>query len=48
MVNLTTGHVLKSMAYDEPSVFMRNSKTSIIFMASVNGEVEELKPLRRQ
>ncbi|MHB1767412.1 MAG: outer membrane protein assembly factor BamB family protein [Phycisphaerae bacterium] len=48
VVNLTTGHVLKSMAYDEPSVFMRNSKTSIIFMASVNGEVEELKPLRRQ
>ena len=47
-VNLATGHVLKTMAYDAPSVFMRNSKTSDIFMASVNGEVEELRPLRRQ
>jgi outer membrane protein assembly factor BamB len=48
VVNLATGHVLKSMAYDEPSIFMHNGKTSNIFMASVSGDVEELKPLRRQ
>ncbi len=48
VVNLATGHVLRYMAYDQPSIFLRNSKTPVIFMASVNGEVEALKPLRRQ
>ena len=48
VANVVTGHVLKSLAYDQASVFLRNSKTSRIFLASVNGEVEELKPLRRQ
>ncbi len=48
VANVLTGHVLKSMAYNQATVFMRNSKTSLIFLASVSGEVEELKPLRRQ
>ena len=48
VANVMTGHVLKTMPYDQASVFLRNSKTSFIFLASVSGEVEELKPLRRQ
>ncbi len=48
VANVLTGHVLKTMPYNQATVFMRNSKTSLIFLASVNGDVEELKPLRRQ
>ncbi len=48
VVSLMTGHVLKSMAYDQPSIFMHNSKTSTIFLAAVNGDVEALQPVQRQ
>ncbi|MGC9261577.1 MAG: PQQ-binding-like beta-propeller repeat protein [Phycisphaerae bacterium] len=47
-VSLTTGRMLTSMAYDQPSIFLRNSKTPLIFIASVNGEVEALQPRHRQ
>jgi outer membrane protein assembly factor BamB len=48
VVSLMTGHVLKTMAYDQPSIFMRNSKTGIIFLAGVHGNVEALQPVQRQ
>lgn len=48
VVSLATGHILKAMDYDSPSIFLRNSLSSTIFMTSVTGEVEALKPLPRQ
>ncbi len=48
VVSLTTGHILKAMNYDLPSIFLRNSVSSTIFLTSVTGEVEALKPLPRQ
>ncbi len=48
LVSLVTGHVLGAMTYNLPSVFLRNSKTPVIIMASIYGDVEALKPLPNQ